>query len=64
MYLRLAQEVSFCNSFIKNASALTEPEVQTFIAEARFLRAYAYYNLIDLYANVPLVEEITTELLV
>ena len=62
MYLRLAQEVSFCNAFIKNASALTDPEVQSFIAEARFLRAYAYYNLIDLYANVPLVQEITTDL--
>lgn len=62
MYLRLAQEVSFCNSFIANASALEEAEVQTFIAEARFLRAFAYYNLIDLYGNVPLVTEITTEL--
>ena len=62
MYLRLAQEVSFCNSFIANASALEDAEVQTYIAEARFLRAFAYYNLIDLYANVPLVKEITTEL--
>lgn len=62
MYLRLAQEVSFCNSFIANASALEEAEVQTYIAEARFLRAFAYYNLIDLYGNVPLVTEITTEL--
>jgi starch-binding outer membrane protein, SusD/RagB family len=62
MYTRLAQEVSFANSFIENAEALTEAEVQTFIAEARFLRAYAYYNLIDLYANVPLTTVITTEL--
>ena len=62
MYLRLAQEVSFCNSFILQASTLTEPEVESFIAEARFLRAFAYYNLIDMYANVPLLTEITTEL--
>jgi len=62
MYTRLAQEVSFANSFIQNASALTGTEVETFIAEARFLRAYAYYNLIDLYANVPLTTEISTEL--
>ena len=62
MYLRLAQEVSFCNSFIANATALTETEVQAYLAEARFLRAYAYYNLIDLYGNVPLVTEITTAL--
>lgn len=62
MYLRLAQEVSFCNSFILNASTLTEPEVESYIAEARFLRAFAYYNLIDMFANVPLLTEITTDL--
>lgn len=62
MYLRLAQEVSFCNSFILNASTLTEPEVESYIAEARFLRAFAYYNLIDMFANVPILTEITTDL--
>ena len=62
MYSRLAQEVSFTNSFITNAAALTDAEVQTYIAEARFLRAYAYYNLIDLYKNVPLVTEISLDL--
>ncbi|HNU58470.1 MAG TPA: RagB/SusD family nutrient uptake outer membrane protein [Aquaticitalea sp.] len=62
MYFRLAQEVSFCNSFIKNASALEDSVVESFIAEARFLRAYAYYNLIDLYANVPLQTVVSTDL--
>ncbi|MDO6595436.1 RagB/SusD family nutrient uptake outer membrane protein [Oceanihabitans sp. 2_MG-2023] len=62
MYYRLAQEVSFCNSFIANASVLSDEEVTSFIAEARFLRAFAYYNLIDLYGNVPLVTEVTTDL--
>ena len=62
MYSRLAQEVSFANSFITNAEVLTDAEVQIFIAAARFLRAYAYYNLMDLYANVPLVTVVSTEL--
>ena len=62
MYYRLAQAVSFSNSFIKNASELSGEEVNIFIAEARFLRAYAYYNLLDLYGNVPLTTEISTEL--
>jgi len=64
MYFRLATTVSFANSFIKNAEALSEtsPEVKQYIAEARFIRAYAYYNLMDLYANVPLVTEITPDL--
>ena len=62
MYYRLAQAVSFSNSFIKNAAELSGDEVNVFIAEARFLRAYAYYNLLDLYGNVPLTTEISTEL--
>ena len=62
MYYRLAQAVSFSNSLIKNVSELTGDEVNVFIAEARFLRAYAYYNLLDLYGNVPLTTEISTEL--
>ena len=62
MYYRLAQAVSFSNSFIKNASELSGDEVNVFIAEARFLRAYAYYNLLDLYGNVPLTTEISTDL--
>ena len=62
MYYRLAQEVSFCNSFISNAQDLSGEQVSIFIAEARFLRAYAYYNLLDLYGNVPLTTEISTEL--
>ena len=64
MYYRLAQVVSFSNSFISNAGQLgtEDAEVRSFIAEARFIRAYAYYNLMDLYANVPLVTEITADL--
>ncbi|UMB61829.1 RagB/SusD family nutrient uptake outer membrane protein [Lutibacter sp. A80] len=62
LYSRLAQGVSFSNSFIKIASDLTEDEVQYYIAEARFLRAFAYYNLMDLYGNIPLTTEISTEL--
>ena len=62
MYNRLAQEVSFCNSFISNAANLSDPVVPTFVAEARFLRAFAYYNLMDLYSKVPLTTEISTDL--
>lgn len=63
MYFRLSQVVTFSNSFISNAAQLAEdPEVASYIAEARFIRAYAYYNLMDLFANVPLVTEITTGL--
>jgi hypothetical protein len=63
MYYRLAQVVSFANSFIENAANLDDnAEVKSYIAEARFIRAFAYYNLMDLYANVPLVTSVSTEL--
>jgi hypothetical protein len=63
MYYRLAQVVSFANVFIENAEALnSDAEVVSYIAEARFIRAYAYYNLMDLYANVPLVTIVSSEL--
>ena len=62
MYYRLAQEVSFCNSFITNVASLADTEIASYIAEARFLRAFTYYNLLDLYGNVPLVTSVTTEL--
>ena len=62
MYYRLAQEVSFTNSFIEKATNLQGEEAQYFIAEARFLRAFAYYNLIDLYGNVPLEDKVSTSL--
>ena len=62
MYNRLAQEVSFCNSFISNAANLSDAVVPTFVAEARFLRAFAYFNLMDLYSKVPLTTEISTDL--
>lgn len=64
MYYRLAQTVSFSNSFITNAKVLSETneDVKSYIGEARFIRAYAYYNLMDMYANVPLVTEVSLEL--
>lgn len=62
MYFRLAQTVSFTNSFIDRAGALGGTEAENYIAEARFLRAYSYYNLIDLYGNVPLTTQVTTAL--
>ena len=62
LWSRLAQEVSFCNSFIDKASQLDSPETASFIAEARFLRAYSYSVLMDLFGDVPLVTAVSAEL--
>ena len=55
-YNRLGQQIMFANSFIDNAQPLAaDREVQYYIAEARFLRAYAYYNIIDAFGKAPLL---------
>ena len=55
-YNRLGQQIAFANSFIDNAQTLaSDPEVAYYIAEARFIRAYAYYNVIDAFGKAPLV---------
>jgi len=69
MYYRLYTEIAFCNEFIKNTSdemlgqngisGTNLDEAKAMRAEARFLRAQAYYHLLDLYGNVPFVDETT-----
>lgn len=48
-----------CNEFIRqaNASSLDFPEKAAYIAEARALRALAYYHAIDMFGNVPFADE-------
>src|SRR5690606_29445663 len=62
LWFRLAQEVSFTNSFLDKAGQLDSQEVTHFIAEARFLRAYAYSVLLDIYGDVPIVTQVSAEL--
>ena len=53
-----------CNFILDNAEkarSSTSPEIyMRSIAEARFARAYAYHNLIELYGGVPLVTKTLT----
>jgi len=67
MYYRIYTEIAFCNEFLRNTtddklasnnitgSNLTEAKYMR--AEARFLRALAYYHALDLFGNVPFVKE-------
>ena len=60
MYYRIFFQISQCNEFIRQSEA-TEisnyPNKAAYIAEARALRLYSYYNAIDMFANVPFVDE-------
>lgn len=69
MYYRLYTEIAYCNEFIKNTTdeklnqngitGANLDEAKAMRAEAKFLRAQAYYHLLDLYGNVPFVDETT-----
>ncbi|MGI4869550.1 MAG: RagB/SusD family nutrient uptake outer membrane protein [Janthinobacterium lividum] len=66
-YTRIFYEVTICNEFIRetsddklskrNISGSNADDARHFRAEARFLRALAYYHALDMYANVPFVTE-------
>lgn len=65
MYYRIYYTVALCNEFIRNASdgqidKFTEAEqvnIRHYRAEARFLRALAYYHALDFFRNIPFVTE-------
>ncbi|UWX62308.1 RagB/SusD family nutrient uptake outer membrane protein [Chryseobacterium oranimense] len=67
MYYRIYTEIAFCNEFLRNVTDeklasnnitgdnLTEAKYMR--AEVRYLRALSYYYALDLYGNVPFVDE-------
>lgn len=66
-YTRIFYEVAVCNEFIRETtddklssrgiSGVDAENAHLYRAEARFLRALAYYHALDLYGNVPFVTE-------
>lgn len=66
-YTRIFYEVALCNEFIRetsddklsarNITGVDADNARLDRAEARFLRALAYFHAIDLYGNVPFVTE-------
>ncbi len=58
LYSRIFYEIAMTNEFIREAQGRESQEIQTFKAEARFIRAYSYWHALDLYGgNVPFVTE-------
>ncbi|MDG4716775.1 RagB/SusD family nutrient uptake outer membrane protein [Winogradskyella marincola] len=67
MYSRLLYQVALCNEFLRQTtdgkldgrgvSSDLRTEIQTFRAEARFMRALTYWHAMDLYANPPFITE-------
>ena len=57
LYQRLALSITYCNDFIKNAQIYGGANTDRYVAEARFLRALAYYWAIDLFGQFPFTTE-------
>ena len=64
LYSRIFYTISISNEFIRNANTALETADGTFKddlikykAEARFLRAFSYYHAVDMFGNVPFVNE-------
>ena len=64
LYNRCLYQIAVANSFLQESTpeklasrGVNEADVKAFIAEARFLRAYQYSVLIDLFGNPPFVTE-------
>lgn len=65
MYYRIYYTIALTNEFLRNATdekiaGFTESEQADIVhyrAEARFIRALAYYHALDLFRNVPFVTE-------
>jgi hypothetical protein len=67
MYYRIFYQIAVCNEYIRETTDAKlegrgvtgdlKAQVQTYHAEARFLRALSYSHAMDLFANVPFVTE-------
>lgn len=60
-YYQSMYEIIFrANNVLKYVDNADPNNVNKYIAEAKFLRAYAYFNLVRLYGAVPLVTKVVT----
>jgi len=57
IYSRIMYTVSLCNEYIRATAGKTDPDIIKYNAEARFLRALAYYHAIDMFGNPSFVTE-------
>ena len=60
IYSRIMYTVALCNEYIRATAGNTDADIAKYNAEARFLRALAYYHAIDMFGNPPFVTETDT----
>lgn len=59
VYSRLFFSIALANEFLRNVdnSPVSDADKALFVAEAKFLRAFAYYIAVDFYGNIPIIDE-------
>ncbi len=58
-YYRSMYDIIFrANTVLENLGVASEENAAAFEAEAKFIRAYAYFNLVRLWGDVPLVDRV------
>ncbi len=57
LYQRLGLSITYANDFIKLTDGNTDADIARYNAEARFLRALAYYWDMDMFGNPPFTTE-------
>lgn len=72
LYYRIFYIIAYANDFLaqstpdklasRGISADAQEEIELYRAEARFLRAMAYWHALDFFGNVPIITTISTDL--
>ena len=57
MYAREILTVTYANEFIRATASTTDATLKQYNAEARFVRALAYWHALDMFGNPPFVTE-------
>lgn len=62
LYARIIYQVTVANAFIQNASGASftgsdKTDLENYVAEARFLRAFDYAEMMDLFGNSPFITD-------
>lgn len=57
LFARIMNVAALTNEFIRATAGNNDPDIKKFHAEARFLRALSYYYGMDLFGNMPFVDE-------
>lgn len=57
IYSRIMYTVTLCNEYIRATATSQDANIKKYQAEARFVRALAYYHALDMFGNPPFVTE-------